>query len=66
MNYTDIYRKVYAEVKSEKISHEEAHRISLSITDAISNLSLIIKEYPKNVGEVVKSLLKDTAREYNS
>lgn len=58
MNYTENYRKVYEQVTASKvISHEEAHNISLRITDALSNLSLIIKDNPTNVSETVKHLV---------
>lgn len=59
MSYTEIYRKIYAEVKSDKISHEEAHKISLSITEAISNLNLIIKENTANVSDVVRNIINE-------
>ena len=59
MSYTEIYRKIYAEVKSDKISHEEAHKISLSITEAISNLNLIIKQNTANVSDVVRNIVNE-------
>ena len=62
MSYTEIYRKIYAQVKSEKISHEDAHKISLSITEAISNLGLIIKENPINVALAVKNIIKEVVK----
>jgi len=63
MSYTEIYRKIYAQVKSEKISHEDAHKISLSITEAISNLGLIIKENPINVALAVKNIIKEVVKD---
>lgn len=63
MSYTEIYRKIYAEVKSEKISHEEAHKISLSITEAISNLGLMIKENPINVALAVKNIIREVVKD---
>jgi len=59
MSYTEIYRKIYAEVKSDKISHEEAHKISLSITEAISNLNLIIKQNTANVSDAVRNIVNE-------
>lgn len=72
MSYTEIYRKIYEQIKFDQISHEEAHRISLLITDAISNLGLIIKEnsvqlqkhslLTNTVNEIVNKLIEDDYR----
>jgi hypothetical protein len=63
MSYTQIYRDIYQQVRIEKVSHEDAHRITMSITDAISNLGLIIKDNPSNLKLEVKKKIKKTIEE---
>jgi len=59
MGYTEIYRKIYSEVKTEKIDHESAHKISLRITEAISNLGMIVADQSDTVIDTVGSIIRD-------
>lgn len=49
MNYTEIYRKIYASVQNENLSHEEIHRFALRITEAISELFGLTKHHDQQV-----------------
>lgn len=70
MSYTEIYKKIYDQIKFDKISHKEAHRMSILITDVISNLcGLIIKEnsvqlqrhssLTNTVNEIINQVIED-------
>jgi hypothetical protein len=60
MNYTEMYRKIYEELKTEELSHDHVHKSTLSICEAISNLYLLTnEEFPSiipTVSEIMNSL----------
>ena len=61
MNYTDIYKTVYASLKRDSYKHEELHSASIKITDAVWGLLIMCKEdndLPETAGAIVDSVLK--------
>lgn len=60
MNYTEIYRKLYDCLNIDNLSHEDVHRCAITITEALSELSLILKsQNPQTVyavNEIVNTM----------
>lgn len=63
MNYTEIYRKIYSSVKNDNISHQNAHSISIRITDAIVDLynytNVNVPDIHQVVGETIVQFWND-------
>jgi cysteinyl-tRNA synthetase len=59
MNYTDMYRKVYAELKNNELSHEEVHKSAISICEAITNLYVLSNTYVPSVLSIITEIIED-------
>jgi hypothetical protein len=59
MNYTEIYNKVYAELKNDQLSHEEVHKSAISICEAISNLYTLSTVYVPSVLSTITEIIED-------
>lgn len=58
MNYTETYRKIYSIMKTDDLTHEQAHSLSLKITNALSELCLITQEKPEVTSAIVSTVDK--------
>lgn len=59
MNYTQMYNKVYAELKNDELSHEAVHKSAIAICEAISNLYLLTNEQYPSVFSAVTEIIED-------
>jgi len=58
LDYTSIYRKIYSEIKTDKIPHEEAHRASLQIANALSDIYLFTQQQPPEITDIIIETLE--------
>lgn len=59
MNYTEIYRKIYAAAKNDSVPHELAHSISIKITDAVTTLRTYVRENHPEILSAVEEVFTD-------
>lgn len=57
-DYTQIYRDIYDVVKNDNIPHEEAHKASISIANAISDIYLFSMQYPIEIHEIISNAIE--------
>lgn len=60
MNYTEMYRKIYAAAKKDSVPHELAHSISVRITDAITTLRTYVRDNYPELTETVEEVISDS------
>lgn len=56
MTYTQIYNLIYAQLKQESITHEDAHRASIKITESIWDLYI---NYPYTPSLIIDTTEKE-------
>lgn len=62
MNYTQVYRQVYSTIKKENVSHENAHKTALRITNALNDLYLDSLQMPlvlKDIVDIIEGIEKN-------
>lgn len=52
-NYTEVYKKIYKEIKTDQISHDKAHRAALKITNTIMDIYAITLDEKNKLSDVV-------------
>jgi hypothetical protein len=58
MDYTKTYRSIYSAIKTEHLSHELVHNVSIRIVNAISDLYIYEKEQDISSLPDVEELIK--------
>jgi len=53
LDYTSIYRRIYSVIKTDKIPHEEAHKASLKISNALADIYLHSIEQPPEITDII-------------
>jgi len=53
LNYTEVYKKIYKEIKTESIPHTLAHSNALKITNSIMEIYVLSLGKNKKLAEVV-------------
>jgi hypothetical protein len=56
MNYTEVYKKLYASLTDDYLSHEEVHRFAVKITDALNELFSATKYHEQCVIDTVSTI----------
>lgn len=59
MNYTETYKKIYASIKIDNVTHEIAHNAALRIADAIMDIYQISCVYKEETLDIVKSIVSE-------
>jgi hypothetical protein len=57
-NYTEVYRDVYAKIKTDAIPHEEARIAALKIADALLSVYLFSKDNYPEISEVINNTMQ--------
>ena len=57
-DYTQIYRDIYGVIKNDNIPHEEAHKASLSISNALSDIYLFSMQYPMEIHGIISDTVE--------
>ena len=57
-DYTQVYRDIYDVIKNDNIPHEEAHKASISIANAISDIYLFSMQYPIEIHGVISDAIE--------
>ena len=66
MNYTEVYKKIYNQIKKDYISHEEAHRASLKITNTLMDVYFFTTDKDKGVVDVVVETISEILQSRDS
>ena len=56
MNYTETYRKIYSSIKNDCLSHEEIHRFTTIITEAMAHLYTVTNNHDQKVLDTVSDI----------
>jgi hypothetical protein len=59
MNYTEIYNKVYIELKTDDLSHKDVHKSTIAICEAISDLWIISQKQNPSILNVITDIVND-------
>ena len=59
MNYTEIYNRVYTELKTDELSHKDVHKSTISICEAISDLWIISQKQNPSILNVITDIVND-------
>lgn len=59
MNYTEVYNKVYAELKADHLPHEAVHKSSIAICEAIADLWSLTNEHYPSVLNTITEIMED-------
>lgn len=66
MNYTEVYKKIYSQIKKDYISHKEAHKASLNITNTLMDVYFFTTDQDKGVVDVVIETISNILQEQDS
>ncbi len=59
LDYTSIYRKIYSAIERDGLPHEEIHKASLRISNALWDIYLFTQEQPPEITDIIIGTLED-------
>lgn len=56
MNYTETYKKIYSIISETNLPHENIHRASLRISDALNDICVYTdRQFPEMMDKIMKA-----------